>query len=132
MHRDLKPSNILLLDDGPRVIDFGISKAMEDGGGSALTSTGMVVGTPGFMSPEQALGAAVGPASDIFSLASVLVFAATGNRRSGTAPRMHCCSASCMRRHGSTGFRRGLSRRSPSACRRPRRNARRRTRSGPC
>ncbi|MGA4538799.1 serine/threonine-protein kinase [Uniformispora flossi] len=78
VHRDLKPSNILLLDDGPRVIDFGISKAMEDGGGSALTSTGMVVGTPGFMSPEQALGTAVGPASDIFSLASVLVFAATG------------------------------------------------------
>lgn len=78
VHRDLKPSNILLLDDGPRVIDFGISKAMEDGGGSALTATGMVVGTPGFMSPEQALGAAVGPPTDIFSLASVLVFAATG------------------------------------------------------
>ncbi|MFC8276846.1 serine/threonine-protein kinase [Streptomyces sp. NPDC057271] len=76
VHRDLKPSNVLVTGDGPRVIDFGISKALE--GGTTLTGTGLVVGTPGFMSPEQATGAEVGPPSDIFSLGAVLAFAATG------------------------------------------------------
>ena len=75
VHRDLKPSNVMLAPDGPRVIDFGISRALE---GTALTGTGMVVGTPGFMSPEQAEGAPVGPPSDVFSLGGVLCFAATG------------------------------------------------------
>ncbi len=75
VHRDLKPANVLLADDGPRVIDFGISRAVES---SALTSTGLVVGSPGFMSPEQADGREVGPPSDIFSLGAVLAFAATG------------------------------------------------------
>ncbi|TDC68245.1 PQQ-binding-like beta-propeller repeat protein, partial [Streptomyces hainanensis] len=75
VHRDLKPSNILLAQDGPRVIDFGISVAAD---ASALTHTGMVVGTPGFMSPEQLTGAPVGPASDVFSLGAVLAFTATG------------------------------------------------------
>jgi serine/threonine protein kinase len=75
VHRDLKPSNVLLVADGPRVIDFGISRAVEN---SALTTTGLVVGTPGFMAPEQATGDEAGPASDIFSLGAVLVFAATG------------------------------------------------------
>ena len=55
VHRDLKPANVLLADDGPRVIDFGISRAAE---ASALTHTGLVVGSPGFMSPEQADGRA--------------------------------------------------------------------------
>jgi serine/threonine protein kinase len=76
VHRDLKPANVLLAEDGPRVIDFGISRAVEAGAG--LTRTGLVVGSPGFMSPEQAEGAEVGPASDIFSLGAVLAFAATG------------------------------------------------------
>ncbi|WP_225805536.1 serine/threonine-protein kinase [Streptomyces sp. NK15101] len=76
VHRDLKPSNVLVTDDGPRVIDFGISKAAE--GATALTATGLVVGTPGFMSPEQASGGSVGAASDVFSLGAVLAFAATG------------------------------------------------------
>ncbi|MEU3607408.1 serine/threonine-protein kinase [Streptomyces sp. NPDC035033] len=76
VHRDLKPSNILVTPDGPRVIDFGISKAVE--GATALTDTGLVVGTPGFMSPEQATGAPVGPSSDVFSLGAVLAYAATG------------------------------------------------------
>jgi len=75
IHRDLKPSNVLLAADGPRVIDFGISRALDATG---LTGTGMVVGTPSFMSPEQATGAPVGPPSDVFSLGGVLAFAATG------------------------------------------------------
>jgi serine/threonine protein kinase len=81
VHRDLKPSNVLLADDGPRVIDFGISRAAE---ASVLTRTGLVVGSPGFMSPEQAEGGEVGPASDVFSLGAVLVFAATGVSPFGT------------------------------------------------
>jgi Protein kinase domain len=75
VHRDLKPSNVLLADDGPRVIDFGVSRAAE---ASVLTHTGAVVGSPGFMSPEQAEGGEVGPPSDMFSLGAVLTFAATG------------------------------------------------------
>ncbi|MDQ0762858.1 outer membrane protein assembly factor BamB family protein [Streptomyces canus] len=81
VHRDLKPSNILLAADGPRVIDFGISVAGE---ASALTRTGTVVGTPGFMSPEQLTGKRVGPASDVFALGAVLAFTATGSGPFGT------------------------------------------------
>src|SRR5580692_4499676 len=81
VHRDLKPANVLLAEDGPRVIDFGISRAVE---ASALTHTGLVVGSPGFMSPEQAEGREVGPPSDIFSLGAVLAFAATGQGPFGT------------------------------------------------
>src|SRR5206468_3831528 len=81
VHRDLKPSNVLMAEDGPRVIDFGISRAME---ASTVTSTGMVVGSPGFMSPEQAEGHEVGPPSDVFSLGAVLAFAATGEGPFGT------------------------------------------------
>ncbi|MDH6577902.1 protein kinase [Kitasatospora sp. MAP5-34] len=75
IHRDLKPSNVLLAPDGPRVIDFGISLAVD---GMALTQVGMLVGTPGFMCPEQAAGRRTGPPGDLFSLGSVLVYAATG------------------------------------------------------
>ncbi|MEU6420773.1 PQQ-binding-like beta-propeller repeat protein [Streptomyces spiralis] len=81
VHRDLKPSNILLAADGPRVIDFGISVASE---ASALTHTGMTIGTPGFMSPEQLTGHPVGPASDVFSLGAVLAYTATGTGPFGT------------------------------------------------
>jgi serine/threonine protein kinase len=81
VHRDLKPANVLLAEDGPKVIDFGIS-LVDDA--SVLTRTGLVVGSPGFMSPEQAEGREVGPASDIFSLGAVLAFAATGERPFGT------------------------------------------------
>ncbi|WP_329118825.1 outer membrane protein assembly factor BamB family protein [Streptomyces sp. NBC_01465] len=75
IHRDLKPSNVLLAADGPRVIDFGIARAVD---GNRLTQTGVVVGSPGYMPPEQALGQDVGVAGDIFSLGGVLAFAATG------------------------------------------------------
>jgi WD40 repeat protein len=76
IHRDLKPSNVLLAADGPRIIDFGIARAAE---ATTLTHTGLVMGSPGFMSPEQAEGREVGPASDVFSLGAVLTFAATGD-----------------------------------------------------
>jgi hypothetical protein len=76
VHRDLKPANVLLADDGPRVIDFGIARAAE--GGTDLTHTGVILGSPAFMSPEQADGRPLTPASDVFSLGALLVLAATG------------------------------------------------------
>ncbi len=87
VHRDLKPSNVLLAEDGPRVIDFGISRAAEATG---VTQTGLVIGSPGFMSPEQAQGHEVGPPCDMFSLGAVLAFAATGQGPfgTGTTPAM--------------------------------------------
>ncbi|MCT9078504.1 protein kinase domain-containing protein [Streptomyces fulvoviolaceus] len=78
VHRDLKPSNVLIAEDGPRVIDFGISRAADN---QTLTVTGRLIGTPPFMSPEQfASPRDVTAASDVFSLGSLLVYAATGNR----------------------------------------------------
>ncbi|ANZ20596.1 Serine/threonine protein kinase-like protein [Streptomyces noursei ATCC 11455] len=76
VHRDLKPANVLVAEDGPRVIDFGISRAAD---ATQLTRTGTVMGTPGFMAPEQIVSSReAGPAADVFSLGCVLVFAATG------------------------------------------------------
>ncbi|WSQ14608.1 serine/threonine protein kinase [Streptomyces sp. NBC_01231] len=85
VHRDLKPSNILLTVDGPRIIDFGIARALDTVAGSLRTSTGVVLGSPGFMSPEQVRGQRVTPAADVFSLGSVLVYAATGRLPFGSA-----------------------------------------------
>ncbi|TDC64767.1 serine/threonine-protein kinase, partial [Streptomyces hainanensis] len=83
VHRDLKPSNVMITIDGPRVIDFGIARALESGEG--LTRTGAAVGSPGFMSPEQCRGETLTVASDIFCLGSVLTFAATGRTPFGDA-----------------------------------------------
>ncbi|MEE4544707.1 serine/threonine-protein kinase [Streptomyces sp. V4-01] len=86
VHRDLKPSNVMVTIDGPRVIDFGIARALEtvtDDG--AVTYTGAMVGSPAFMSPEQVRGDRVTPACDVFCLGSVLAYAATGLQPFGAA-----------------------------------------------
>ncbi|QNT96477.1 protein kinase [Streptomyces griseofuscus] len=76
VHRDLKPSNILLSPKGPRIIDFGIAWST---GASTLTHVGTAVGSPGFLAPEQVRGAAVTPATDVFSLGATLAYASTGD-----------------------------------------------------
>ncbi|MGA5038058.1 serine/threonine-protein kinase [Streptomyces capoamus] len=76
VHRDLKPGNIVMAADGPRVLDFGIARAVES---TRLTATGTAFGTPGFLAPEQALGHDVTGAADVFALGAVLVAAAGGS-----------------------------------------------------
>ncbi|MCJ0871085.1 WD40 repeat domain-containing serine/threonine protein kinase [Streptomyces sp. AP-93] len=76
VHRDLKPGNVILAEDGPRIIDFGIARAVD---ASSLTATGSVIGTYAYMSPEQIRADRAGPASDVFALGSVVAFAATGH-----------------------------------------------------
>ncbi|WP_326599325.1 protein kinase domain-containing protein [Streptomyces sp. NBC_01803] len=81
-HRDLKPSNVLITLDGPRVIDFGIARAAD---GGVATRTGVAVGSPGYMAPEQIRGERLTEASDIFGLGAVLAYALTGNGPFGTS-----------------------------------------------
>ncbi|MFD9209572.1 serine/threonine-protein kinase [Streptomyces sioyaensis] len=80
IHRDLKPANILLAEDGPRVIDFGIAHAAD---ATTITSTHVRVGTPAFMAPEQIRGRSATPATDVFALGNLAVFAATGRTAFG-------------------------------------------------
>ena len=81
VHRDLKPSNVILAADGPRVIDFGIARAAD---ATSMTRTGVAIGSPGFMAPEQAEGLPVTPAVDVFALGSVAAFAALRRSPFGT------------------------------------------------
>ncbi|MET9320600.1 serine/threonine-protein kinase [Streptomyces sp. NPDC003038] len=82
VHRDLKPSNILLTDDGPRVIDFGIARSVD---GAGPTGTGQVVGTAGYMPPEQVAGRTCTAAGDVFSLGATLLYAASGHGAFGNS-----------------------------------------------
>ncbi|MEJ8640242.1 serine/threonine-protein kinase [Streptomyces sp. MS1.HAVA.3] len=75
VHRDIKPANVLLGREGPFLIDFGIARTVRE---ARHTQTGTVIGTPGFLAPEQATGAVASAPADVFSLAAVLVYAATG------------------------------------------------------
>ncbi|MFD6200721.1 protein kinase domain-containing protein [Streptomyces rubiginosohelvolus] len=84
IHRDLKPSNVLMTIDGPRVIDFGIARALESVADGDLTRTGVLVGSPGFMAPEQVRGERVTTACDVFCFGSVLAYAASGRLPFGT------------------------------------------------
>ncbi|WP_199487060.1 serine/threonine-protein kinase [Actinomadura logoneensis] len=95
VHRDVNPRNILLGPDGPRVIDFGVARALDGApalmGPSAVTGpsallTGGLVGTPAYMAPEQFSGGPVGPAADLFCWAATLVFAASGEDPFGSGP----------------------------------------------
>jgi serine/threonine protein kinase len=81
VHRDLKPSNVMITAYGPKIIDFGIARAAGD---DRLTRTGAAAGTPAFMSPEQATGQEHTPTGDVFALAGVLTYAATGHGPFGT------------------------------------------------
>ena len=103
VHRDVKPGNILLVPDGPRLIDFGIAKGV---GATALTAPDAVVGTPGYLSPEQtrSRGGEVGPASDLFSLGCVLAYAATGRRPFGTGEAPAVLYRTVHEPHDPTGL----------------------------
>ncbi|MFI7618287.1 serine/threonine protein kinase [Nonomuraea terrae] len=81
VHRDLKPSNVILSPTGPRLIDMGIARAMDE---TSVTRTGVLVGSPGWISPEEYRGGDVGPAADVYGWALVVVFAATGRAPFGT------------------------------------------------
>uniref|UniRef100_UPI0015F0694E serine/threonine-protein kinase n=1 Tax=Streptomyces phytophilus TaxID=722715 RepID=UPI0015F0694E len=83
VHRDLKPANVLLAPQGPKVIDFGIAQIAD---ATALTRTGMVLGTPGYLAPEQITGGVQGPAVDVFTWGLTVIFATTGRPPFGTGP----------------------------------------------
>ncbi|MFD0349167.1 serine/threonine-protein kinase [Kitasatospora aburaviensis] len=83
VHRDLKPANVLVAGDGPRVIDFGIARAAD---ATALTGTGYRIGSPAFMSPEQAQGRPVTPATDVFALGALAAYVAGGTALFGDGP----------------------------------------------
>ncbi|MEX0171273.1 serine/threonine-protein kinase [Streptomyces sp. LMG1-1-1.1] len=83
VHRDLKPANVLIAEDGPRVIDFGIARAAD---ATALTGVGLSIGTAAYMAPEQALGRTVSPATDVFALGALVAYVASGETPFGAGP----------------------------------------------
>ncbi|WP_449406515.1 protein kinase domain-containing protein [Nocardiopsis baichengensis] len=83
VHRDLKPGNVILAPTGPKVLDFGIARALEE---TAITSTGALFGTPGWIAPELYAGAPPAPAADVFAWGGLIAFAATGNAPFGSGP----------------------------------------------
>lgn len=83
VHRDVKPGNVLITDDGPVLIDFGLARALDE---HRLTATGMVIGTPGYLAPEVVGGHRPSPATDVHGWAATVAFAATGRPPYGTGP----------------------------------------------
>ncbi|MCW2948860.1 MAG: serine/threonine protein kinase, partial [Actinoallomurus sp.] len=83
VHRDLKPANVVMVDDHPVVIDFGLAHVLD---ATRLTRTGTAIGTPGYLAPEILDGARAGPAADVFSWGATVVFAATGRSPYGSGP----------------------------------------------
>lgn len=102
VHRDLKPANVLLASEGPRVIDFGIARAAD---AVALTSAGLQIGTPAFMAPEQALGAAATSATDVFALGALAVYAVCGVPPSAAALSPRPCTEWCTNSPTSRAYR---------------------------
>jgi hypothetical protein len=82
VHRDLKPSNVMISPQGPRLVDFGIARSLD---GTSLTATGHVIGSPGWVSPEDYAGAPAGPAADVYGWALVVVYAAMGEQPYGAS-----------------------------------------------
>ncbi|POM23451.1 Serine/threonine-protein kinase AfsK [Actinomadura rubteroloni] len=93
VHRDLKPGNVLLSRSGPRVIDFGIARALDEA--AALTRTGQLIGTPGFLAPEQVSGGDITPATDVFAWGCLVASAANGRNPFGTGP-VHVMAARAL------------------------------------
>ena len=95
MHRDIKPANVMITHDGAvKVMDFGIARALH-GGATTMTQTGMVMGTPQYLSPEQALGKAVDHRSDLYATGCLLYELLTGGRRSPARPRSPSSTSTC-------------------------------------
>lgn len=114
VHRDVKPSNVLLTVDGPLLIDFGIARATD--GTASLTSTGVSIGSPGYMSPEQILGKGITGAADVFSLGAVLAYAATGQSPFPVTPPPPSSTRSSTRRPDWTAWRATCATWSSTAC----------------
>jgi serine/threonine protein kinase len=116
VHRDLKPANIVVAADGPRVIDFGITRALDS---ASVTTSRAFLGTPAYMPPEQALGEEVTAAGDVFSLGGVLAFAATGRSPSATAGWRRWSTGWCMPSRTWPPYRRSCGASWPRASPRP-------------